>query len=171
MGPGWITEAKAAASRLDGKELVETLLDHGHAWLEYESRDGSKRTFSTWQGQGLREDRELNHPKVVARSIDLTTDQERRLFEFNAHVMAKKEKAWSIEHPCSAYTVAAWRHATGERLHDRDVASRVVERAYTFVAAALGRSNPTGLAASIRQKNERSLEHEKNMTHEREHDR
>jgi hypothetical protein len=99
----------------------------GHSWIEYLSDDRTvaRVTYGTWGnnprglGNGLHANLELGRIGQTWRSAHIDDQQVKELFAKIGEYQARGEDAWNILHPCSAFAVAAWHAATGERLRHR----------------------------------------------------
>lgn len=168
-GPGHLGVVADAVSSGDFKKAARYIIDHGHSWIEYEAKGREKVTWGTWMGEGVVRNRERHLEEMsgrrgaVTRSVDITPEQEKRLFEYIARAQSHGEKAWTEKDPCSSFTRSCWHWVTGEKLQDRGIAPGLLRSAYSAIMTRLDQGNPTSLSASIVEANRRSLEHDRSM--------
>jgi hypothetical protein len=97
----------------------------GHSWIEYQQDGGEDHTYGTWGnnplglGNGLHEDLEKGRTGDATRSIHITDDQEKKLFQTIDDYRKKGADGWEYLNPCSAFAADAWHAATGENLASR----------------------------------------------------
>jgi hypothetical protein len=97
----------------------------GHSWIEYSKDGGATHTYGTWgndplgTGNGLFEDLERGRTSDVSRTVTLTDDQEKQLFDEIEKARSKGQNGWGYLNPCSSFAAETWNKVTGEDLGHR----------------------------------------------------
>jgi hypothetical protein len=93
----------------------------GHSWIEYhKTGEPEPKSYGTWPGEGLCENKELNKKTGhVRRQVWLNDEQEKKLLAKIDQYKARGTNGWQFSNPCSGFASDAWQAATGEYLNSR----------------------------------------------------
>jgi RHS repeat-associated protein len=95
----------------------------GHAWLVFQTDDGTIYTYSTWgnsngaqKANGIEQNTELSFNFTTTRSEHIGAIQAAALSGYISEMLAKGPDAWTVTSPCSGFASEGWLRATGEFL-------------------------------------------------------
>jgi hypothetical protein len=128
----------------------------GHAWIEFESADGTTtKTLSLWGNTGGEEfvaNKEIakKTPSAVSRTVSITKQDIKIINKFNS---VPENIDWTATNTCAGYCTNLWNEVTGEELNSTNTLGLTTPSVLTnsIINQNGGQLNTNGKATDNRQ--------------------